>query len=723
MRCPNISEDEPGRLGAVAEYDLSAERGLPSLDPIVEMAAKMFDCPAAAVNMIGSDHVFLVSRTGIDDYDARRDVSFCAHAINQDDVMVVEDAALDARFHDNPLVTDGMIRFYAGVPLLSPSGQALGALCVIDNKARGQFTDQDQDRLKELAKLAVDRLELRRIEAAAESGSRRLEASAATSPNAIIAFDAKSRITAWNKAAIEMFGRAEDEVLGEPIDLLVAATDRMQVRACIARVLAGGAPGDDGTELIAVRSTGATFPVEIHWSRWEERGEMHFGAIVRDMTEKRRERDALYRLANYDSLTGLPNRNLLARRITEALTRGTPLALITTGLDGSSDISNTLGHGVGEDVLRLAGERIRDAVPRNGIVARIGGDEFATLLLGEGDPIRVTEIASQINAALSQPIMVDGHEVSIAGYGGIALAPEHGRSVDEITASASLALFQARNVGRGGTFMYVPALKAAAVARRMHDAELHRAVEREEFTLFYQPQVQLADRELVSAEALIRWRHPERGVLAPAAFLPGLENGVLAEPVGRWVIETACAQAAQWREIDPGFRVGVNLFAVQFRDGRLPQVIFEALGKHRLTPDALDLEITENIVLDREQAVIRQLYELREAGFHLAFDDFGTGYASLNLLRSFPITHIKIDKNFTREMHNSAKDQAIVVSLIDLARQLGLKVVAEGIQSQDDCEFLTQHRCDQGQGFYFGKPAPPELFEEQFFARRTALQA
>jgi PAS domain S-box-containing protein len=272
MRCPGISEDEIGRLRALAEYDLSAKRGLPSLDPIVEMAAKMFDCPAAAVNMIGSDHVYLVSRTGIDDYDARRDVSFCAHAINQSGVMVIDDASLDRRFYDNPLVANGAIRFYAGVPLLSPSGHALGALCVIDSKARGQFTEEDQERLKELAGLVVDRLELRRLEVAAGRGSKLLEASAATSPNAIITFDANACITAWNKGATDMFERTEDEALGKPVDLLVAETDRMQVRACIARVLAGGAPGGDGTELAAVRSTGTVFPVEIHWSRWEGRG-------------------------------------------------------------------------------------------------------------------------------------------------------------------------------------------------------------------------------------------------------------------------------------------------------------------------------------------------------------------------------------------------------------------------------------------------------------------
>jgi EAL domain-containing protein (putative c-di-GMP-specific phosphodiesterase class I) len=206
-------------------------------------------------------------------------------------------------------------------------------------------------------------------------------------------------------------------------------------------------------------------------------------------------------------------------------------------------------------------------------------------------------------------------------------------------------------------------------------------------------------------------------VLAPAAFLSAIESGVLAEPVGKWVIETACAQLAAWRKVQPEFCMGVNLFAAQFRDGQLPRTILEALAGHGLPSSALELEITENIVLDREQAVIRQLFELRESGFRLAFDDFGTGYASLNLLRSFPISEIKIDKSFTRVMTTSPKEQAIVRSLIDLAGELGLGVVAEGVESRDDAEFLLAHGCERGQGFFLGKPAPPEVFEDQFLLR------
>lgn len=723
MRCPSETEDEAGRLRALSEYGLTAERGLPSLDPIVDMAAQIFDCPSAAVNMIGDDHVFLVSTYGIDDYDARRDVSFCAHAINQTGVMVVEDAALDPRFHDNPLVTGGYVRFYAGVPIRDPSGQALGALCVMDTKPHAQFDKDDRKRLTEMARLASDRMELRRIEVASEVGASRLEASAATSPNAIICFNADARITALNKAAEVMFGRSSQDVIGASVDLLVAEQDVGLVYAGIARVLGGGEPSTAGTELVGVRSSGERFPGELHWSRWLESDGMHFGAIIRDMTEQRREHDALYHLANFDTLTGLANRNQLDRRITEILAAGRVLALIVTDLEGFSDINNTLGHAAGDRVLREVSRRIRGQAPPEALVARIGGDEFAMLLPDHGDPVALSECARAIISTLAEPIIVDGHELRISGSCGMAIAPGHGGNAQELMGSANLALFHARSGGPGGSFIFVPSLRAEAVARRMYDAELHRAFERGEFELFYQPQINLADGSLAGAEALIRWQHPARGLLAPAAFLPALENGVLADPVGRWVIESACAQAADWRRIDPTLTVGINLFAAQFRSGDLPRIAMDLLAKHGLPSHAIEMEITENIILDQQEKVLEQVQQLREAGFMLAFDDFGTGYASLNLLRSFPVTHIKIDRGFTNAMASSDKDRAIVLSLIDLAGELGLQVIAEGVETQEDCNFLRRHGCQRGQGYFFGRPIPAAVFEEIFLTDGRAQTA
>ncbi len=713
MQCPDKSPDEPGRLRALGEYGLDPENRLASLDPIVDMAVRLFDCPAAAVNMIGDEHVFLASSFGIGECDLRRDVSFCAHAINQDEVMVVEDATLDPRFHDNPIVTAGLVRFYAGIALRAPSGHALGALCVLDDKPRSVFSHQDRTQLTTLAHLVLDKLELRRLETAAAMHPNRFEASAATSPNAIVCFDQSARISTCNAAACLMFDRAEEDMVGQSIDMLIAEGDRPVAHAGIERVLCGGTPITVGTAMNGLRRGGEHFPAELHWSRWHEGDQMHFSAIVQDMTEKRREHDALYHLANYDTLTDLPNRNLLYRQIDETLAAGEPVAVIFTDLDGFADINNTLGHAAGDYVLTVVSQRICAAVPDSVFVARAGDVEFATLL-GVRDPLVIDALARAINAAVAEPIIVDGQEVRIAGHCGMAIAPDHGDTAGELTGSAELALVHARNSGRGGVFLFIPNLRAEAVARRMYYAELHRAFERDEFVLFYQPQVSLRDGALIGAEALIRWKHPVRGLLAPAAFLPALEAGVLAELVGQWVLETACTQAVSWRRAHPDFSMSVNLSAAQFRTGDLPRFVAETLDRHNLPPEALELEITENIILDEQELVLAQLEQLRRIGVMLSFDDFGTGFASLNMLRNFPVTQIKIDKGFTQAIQTSPQDRVIVTGLIDMAQQLGLKVVAEGVEHQANVDFLRTHGCEKGQGFFFGRPVPAAVFAEQF---------
>lgn len=713
MRCPDRSSDEPGRLQALAEYRIDEKAGLPSLDPIVDMAVRIFDCPAAAVNMIGDDHVFLAANYGIDEYEEGRDVSFCAHAINQDDVMVVEDTALDPRFHDNPAVLSGAVRFYAGIALKAPSGHALGALCLLDHQPHATFPQEDRMRLKQLAAMVSDKLELRRLEAVAEAHPSRFEASAATSPNAIICFDDRARISAWNGAAAEMFGRSASEMIGRSVNMLLAQEDRALVHAAIEDVLAGGTPRAAATQLTGLRRDGSRFAGELHWSRWIEGDAMHFGAIIRDMTEKLREHDALYRLANHDSLTGLPNRNLLHTRLSEALDEGASPAIIVTDLGGFADVNNTLGHDAGDQVLLTVAARIRAAVPEPELVARIGGALFA-VQVDESNPLALHTLAASIIAAIAQPILIDTQEVRLAGNCGIAVAPDHGAGHDELITSAELALFQARSSGRGGSQMFSPHLRTEAVARRMYDAELHRAFEREEFTLFYQPQVRLRDGALVGAEALIRWRHPDRGLLLPAAFLPALDAGVLAEPVGRWVLETATAQAAEWHSANPAFRMSINLSTAQFRQGDLEHVAQAALDRHSLPAQAIELEITENILLHQQENILEQLQSLRRRGIRLSFDDFGTGFASLNLLRNYPVSHIKIDKSFTQVVRCSPRDRVIVTGLIDMARNLGIGVVAEGVESAEDAEFLAGQGCHEAQGYFFGRPVPAAVFADRY---------
>lgn len=616
MRCPNAIPNEHERILALSEYGLGPDVDLPSLYPVVEIAAKVFGTPAAAVNMIGSDRVFFAASTGIGECDMGRDVSFCAHAITQDGVMVVEDAALDPRFHDNPLVTEGLIRFYAGVPLRAPSGHALGALCVVDSRPRTQFDEQDRARLKDLASMAADKLELRRLEVA----------------------------------------NIADE----------------------ARPRSSGRP----------------------------------------------DRKTLNRLTYYDSLTGLPNRKLLMERIGAAFEGAQPPSIVTIDIDRFKDINNTLGAKAGDAVLCQIARRLETCIGGSAFVARIGGDEFAILVTDPRGPLGAAAQAEAAAAALAEPIVVEAQEVRVSGSFGLAMAPMHGANAEDLLANSGLALFQAKTEGPGRSFVYVPALRAEASARRMYDAELHRATERGEFLLYYQPQFRIVDGVMVGAEALLRWKHPMRNILQPAAFIPALERNALAPIVGDWVLEAACAQAAEWRKAFPGFRMGVNLFGAQFHAGDLPARIAHSLTRHGLPAEALELEITENIALDQADKVLPQLEAIRATGVQLAFDDFGTGYASLNVLNRYPITRIKIDRSFIEEIVDPDRDYPVVSTLIDLSRRLGLKIIAEGVETGVQKSFLAAAGCQEGQGYLFGRPVPADVFEDKFGLTPTgALQA
>jgi PAS domain S-box-containing protein/diguanylate cyclase (GGDEF)-like protein len=721
LQCPDRTPDESGRLRALAEYQIDPSQGLPSLTPIVEMAARLFDCPAAAVNLIGDRHVSLVASQGIGACDLSRDVSFCAHAINHDGIMVVEDAALDPRFHDNPLVTQGLIRFYAGVALRAPSGHALGALCVVDGEPRTGFVAQDRARLVQLAGMVCDKLELRRMEVA--SAARRFTSSAMPSPSAILSCDATARLTGCNTAAAEMFGWSIQDMTGAPIDMLVAEADRRQVRESIARVLDGAPPTTQDTVLMAQRHDGGHFPVELHWSHWLEDDKPQLGIILRDLSARQSERDALYQLANFDPVTQLPNRNLLLRHIGESMGVGQGASLVVVTLDGFTDLNNTLGRALGDRVLRQIGGRLRAAVPQASLIARMSGVKFAAVLPMR-DPVLMHQAARAIHDALAVALLVDGHDIRLGSFCGLATGPDVPMPTasgpdavlgpEELLGNAELALQQAMAGGRGAIALFVPQMRAQAVARRMLETELHHAFELGQFQLFFQPQVALEDGAITGAEALIRWHHPAHGLLLPAAFMPTLESSMLADAVGGWVMDRACAQVALWRRIHPDFSMSVNLSLAQLRHGRLPAIVAGVLAEHGLPPEALELEITENIILEQQDDILAQLVQIRESGVRLSFDDFGTGFASLNLLRDFPVSLIKIDKGFTQSMATSPADRAIVKGVIQMARDLGLQVIAEGVETAEAALFLQALGCHKGQGFHFGRPCTPGQFADRY---------
>lgn len=715
MKCPAKFPNESARLNALADYGLDQEQMLQSLDPVVRIASRMFDMPVAAVNMIGSDHVFFAASVGVGDVDMRRDVSFCAHAITQSDVMVVPDATLDERFHDNPLVVgEANLRFYAGVPLLSPDGLALGALCVIDDRPHSDFSQEDRQRLLELAKMAADRLELRRIEVSTERSRPPFHEYAGSSSSAVIWFDEQLQIIEWNNAAAEVSGYRLEDKNALQFDLLLPERERAHFRALITQAIDAYSLDQINipTEVTGLRKDGSEFRFSFALFGWRDGGHMKFEAVLKDLSAQQREEEALRQQANIDGLTGLANRGKFYRSVEEILISPAPATVLMIDLDGFKDVNDTLGHTLGDAILCEVANRLSQLVSSEDLVARIGGDEFAILLANVTDAATAMHVADAVLAAIAQPINVDGNEVRVAASCGVALAPTQAQEALELVGNADLALFKAKSNGRGRVFLFVPALRMEAMARRLYGLELHRAVDKGEFLLFYQPQINMADGTITGAEALIRWLHPERGLLTPAAFLPALEGGPLAATVGSWILDEACAQAAYWRRSGaPDFRIGVNLCSAQFRVGDLAAEVMETLARHGLPAEALELEVTENIVLDNDDIVLEILQRLHQQGVGIAFDDFGTGYASLSLLKTYPLSRIKIDQSFVRGILTSKRDASVVRAIIDMARNFDLEVIAEGIETQAEYNYLRREQCDEGQGYLFGAPMPVSQFE------------
>ncbi|GGY61843.1 bifunctional diguanylate cyclase/phosphodiesterase [Cellvibrio zantedeschiae] len=715
MHCPAIFPNEAERLKALTDYGFDNEQMIRSLDPVVRIASRMFDMPVAAVNMIGSDHVFFAASVGVGEVDMRRDVSFCAHAINQSDVMVVPDATLDVRFHDNPLVTgDANLRFYAGAPLFSPDGHALGALCVIDGKPHHDFTQEDCQRLLELAKMASDRLELRRIEVATERSRPSFDEYAGSSNTPVVWFDENLNIIEWNQVAAQSLGYKTQEKNGLKFDALLAQSERATFLDLTKQAIA--AQSLDAIhvppKMSGRRKDGSSFLFGFSLFGWRDGDAMKFEAVLKDLTQQAQEEEELRQQANLDALTGLANRGKFYRSVEETLVNSTAATVLMIDLDGFKDVNDTLGHTLGDAILCEVARRLERVVEKSDLVARIGGDEFAILLTGLNDPQAALNIAAEAIDDIARPITIDAHTVRVAASCGVALAPSQAQEALELVSNADLALFKAKSIGRGRLFLFVPALRMDAMARRRYGLELHRAVDEGEFLIFYQPQINLMSGAITGAEALIRWRHPERGLLAPAAFLPALEGGTLAATVGSWVLNEACGQASYWRRNGaPNFRIGINLCSAQFRVGDLATEVIEILDRHGLPPEALELEVTENIVLDNDDIVLEILDRLHKHGVGIAFDDFGTGYASLSLLKTYPLTRIKIDQSFVRGILNSKRDASVIRAILDMARSFDLETIAEGIETEAEKNYLQRERCDEGQGYLFGKPMTARQFE------------
>lgn len=449
--------------------------------------------------------------------------------------------------------------------------------------------------------------------------------------------------------------------------------------------------------------------------------------VIRYAVERKRTQLELVRLAHYDQLTGLPNRTLLRERVAHALGRaartGAGVATLVLDMDGFKGVNDSLGHEAGDKLLIEAGRRIRKSVRDQDTVARLGGDEFAVILEDVSEAREVLPVIERIIHGLGQPASIDGHEIKTSTSIGIAIYPENGNDLSDLLRAADLAMYQAKASGRGKYQFFAEAMQREAQSRLSLEWALRRAVEKQEFELVYQPQVCLRTRRVIGVEALLRWASPSRGLLAPYHFISALEEFSLIQEVGEWVLLEACGQARSWHEsgLEP-LRVSVNVSAQQFDDPSFIDKVRAALLESGLPPEALELELTESMLMDDAAQASAVLRELRAIGVRVAIDDFGTGYSSLAYLHEFPLNVLKIDKNFVQSVEEGSPGGPISNLIIGLGQNLGLDVLAEGVETEAQFEHLRSQGCDYAQGYLFARPESPSKLLPWLKAQQRSSQ-
>lgn len=430
--------------------------------------------------------------------------------------------------------------------------------------------------------------------------------------------------------------------------------------------------------------------------------------LHREVQDRLQDQERIYWLAHYDPLTGLPNRTLLAQRsaqaIQSAIDHGTPLAVIFLDLDHFKHVNDSLGHKVGDALLVEIGRRLRAIVRERDTVARLGGDEFVLLLPG-ANAQGAARVAAKLQEASRQPFQIEHHELSIAPSMGIALHPQDGAEFDALTQAADVAMYHAKLDGRNTYRFYTPEMQAKSLRALQLENALRRALERQQFQLHYQPQICLRTGQIRSAEALLRWQHPDLGPISPAEFIPVAEDSGQILQIGEWVLRTAVEQLKRWSKQGLGhIKVAVNLSAIQFHQPQLPEMVSRILTESDIPPESLELELTEGVAVQDPRTATHTMDQLNSRGIRLSMDDFGTGYSSLSQLKRFQIYKLKIDQSFIRDIDHDSNDRAIVSAIIRMAQALGMQTTAEGVETKEQLDFLRAQGCDEAQGYHFSRP-------------------
>jgi diguanylate cyclase (GGDEF)-like protein/PAS domain S-box-containing protein len=536
--------------------------------------------------------------------------------------------------------------------------------------------------------------------------------------DAVVSTNFWGRVTYLNNVAERMTGWTQAQASGRAVDdvfRLIDVMTRNPIATPTARAIIENRTVGVPEDCVLIRRDSAELAIETSAAPIHDRQGGVIGAVMvaHDVTTARELSHKLARLALHDSLTDVPNRTLLSDRLDQAMMRahraGTSLAVLYIDLDRFKHINDSLGHAIGDQLLKSVAERLQTCVRSSDTVSRQGGDEFLVLLADVAHAHDAALCAEKIIVALDTPLRIAGHDLRITASIGIATFPGDAADAETLLRNADFAMYQAKYTGRNNYQFFRPEMNANAIERQSVETDLRQAVARREFVLNYQPKIDLETGAVVGVEALIRWQRPRHGMMLPARFIPVAEESGLILPIGRWVLDTACRQARAWQ--DEGLApisIAINVSAVELRAKDFLANVRQILEQYRLEPRFLELELTETFMMQDWKSTAEILRALKALGVRIALDDFGTGYSSLSYMKRFPIDALKIDQSFVRDMTSDSDDASIVSAVIDMGRSLNMRVIAEGIQTRAQLQFLKARHCPEGQGFYFAPPVPAE---------------
>ena len=754
-----LPANEEARLAALHQCQILDTNPEERFDKLTQLAAEVCNVPMATISFVTADSSWPKSQYGCLNEEGERKDSFSGWVILGNEPLLVVDTTLDERFKDNPFVTgDAQIRFFVGVPLLSPDGYVIGALSVFAQESQ-EITAAQSKMLCHIADLVMAQIQMNSIadsltEASAERDQlkqrlllnekliSRIEQHGGVQANAVkelkqkikdletreeryslIAQSANNGIWDWDLCANKIFFDARwSELLGENDTELVENTnywtDRIHpddlelFRAEVEANMIGWTSQfrnehrllhrDGSYRWVLVRGLSA---------RDKEDKAYRLAGSITDITDSKGAEQQLLHNAFHDVLTGLPNRALFMDRLKRSLNRAKHrneylFAALFLDLDRFKVINDSLGHQVGDELLVGIARRLEKCMRPGDMIARLGGDEFAVIIDNLKTADDATQAAERLHQEMSVPYLLSGREVYASASIGIALSHAQHETAEDFLRAADTAMYHAKNRGRGCVELFDTEMHARAVGQLQIETDLRRALQREEFRTFYQPIVSTETRQVRGFEALVRWQHPEHGLMAPIKFIQVAEDTGLIIPIDQWVLREACTQLRLWQQefpMNPLLSVSVNLSGKQFAHPDLCDKIRRILDETGVIPLSIKLEITESSLVENPDAAAQILRQLKELGVRISLDDFGTGYSSLSYLHRFPIDVLKIDRSFINRM-SVAKNSEIVRTIITLAINLGMEVIAEGVETEEQVAQLAGMRCDYVQGYFFSQP-------------------